>query len=206
MHRAFRLAGFAIAAVARARGTNTHGRWPWVAAVLAPPATIAAYENRDRFASSPGGVALLASLPVLFWHQTEEWVLPAGFLPWINHSLFGSEHEEFPLDRAIGFRVNVLAGWGASAAAGLSFPRHRWLSSAVLASHAANGALHLGMAVRQRRYNPGTATALLLGPIGVLGATGIVRAQPGHQALIGPAIGLALSAALPLSLRRRASE
>jgi hypothetical protein len=197
--------GLMIVGVAKARGTDTRGRWPWVAAVSAPPATVAAYANRERF-STVGGPELLASLPLLLWHQTEEWVLPAGFLSWINRSLWRSADDEFPLTPRMAFRVNVVAGWGLSALAALSFKRAPSLAGGLLASHVANGALHIGRAIAERGYNPGLATALLLGPVGAIGASGMVRDRHDHTrgALAGVLTGLMISAALPLWLRRRA--
>ena len=69
----------------------------------------------------------------------------------------------------------MVAGWGLSAIAAASFTRAPWLAGGLLASHAANGALHIGRAIAERAYNPGLATALILGPVGALGAAGIAR-------------------------------
>lgn len=198
------LGGCGIASAARAKGIDTHGRWPWVAAIAAPTVTAVSYEHRQRF-SGGGRSAIWVSLPVLLWHQTEEWVLPSGFLPWFNRSVWQSGEDEFPVTAPMAFRINVIAGWGLSAVAALTIRRAPWLASGVLASHFANGALHVGLAIEQRRYNPGLVTALILGPLGMLGAAGMMRGREfrSRGALVGIAAGLAASAALPASLRLR---
>ena len=89
------IAGGAIAAAAKVRGTDTHGRWPWLAALAAPPATVAVITGPLRSATD-AEAATWASLPLLLCHETEEWVLPSGFLSWFNRSVWGSDDDEFP--------------------------------------------------------------------------------------------------------------
>jgi hypothetical protein len=48
-------------------------------------------------------------LAALLWHQAEEWVWPGGFLPWMNREVIGSDDDELPLDRRIGFVINVVS-------------------------------------------------------------------------------------------------
>ena len=55
----------------------------------------------------------------LLWHQSEEWVWPGGFLPFINREVIGSGEDEFPLDRRVGLLVNTGVGWGTGLAAGV---------------------------------------------------------------------------------------
>jgi hypothetical protein len=80
---------------------ETHGRWPLVAAGAVVPVTAIAIERREW-----------RPLAALLWHQTEEWVWPGSFLPWINREVIGSGDDEFPIDRRLGFIINVLFGWG----------------------------------------------------------------------------------------------
>jgi hypothetical protein len=84
---------------------NTHGRWPLVGAAGLVPATAAAVTR-----------AGLRPLAALLWHQTEEWVWPGSFLPWINREVLGSDEDELPIDRRIGLIINVVFGWGLSIA------------------------------------------------------------------------------------------
>ncbi len=196
--------GLAIVAVARLRGTDTHGRWPWAAAALAPPLSVAAVRFGSRLAG-PGARPLAVALPLLLWHQTEEWVLPGGFLPWFNRSVWRSEDDEFPLTPPIALRVNVVGGWGVSVAAAATAAPAPGLAGALLASHVANAALHLGRARVERAYNPGLLTAGPLGAVGVWGVLSLAadcRARR-RGALAGVLAGLAASAALPLALGRR---
>ncbi|HEX5145641.1 MAG TPA: hypothetical protein VFV85_01355, partial [Conexibacter sp.] len=62
---------------------RTHGHWPWLAAASAPPATALALARREWLAQELRWTLWLP-LPALLWHQTEEWVWPGGFLPWMN--------------------------------------------------------------------------------------------------------------------------
>jgi hypothetical protein len=137
-------------------GLNTHGRWPLVGAAGLIPVSVAASERAE-----------LRPLAALLWHQTEEWVWPGSFLPWINREVIGSEADEFPLDRRLGFLINVAFGWGFSAAAGAGLAEPAAL---LYVSHIGNAALHLSWAIRHRRYDPGTVTsAVTLLPVAIDG-------------------------------------
>jgi len=85
---------------------ETHGRWPVVGAVALIPVSALA-------AKRPG----LRPLAALLWHQTEEWVWPGSFLPWVNREVLGSDEDEFPIDRRLAFIIDVPLGWGGSVAA-----------------------------------------------------------------------------------------
>jgi hypothetical protein len=137
-------------------GLNTHGRWPLVAAAGVLPVSAAAGQRAE-----------LRPLAALLWHQTEEWVWPGSFLPWINCEVLGSDEDEFPIDRRLGFAINVAFGWGFSAAAGAGAAAPAAL---LYASHIGNAALHLSWAIRHRRYDPGTLTSVVtLLPVAVDG-------------------------------------
>jgi hypothetical protein len=90
---------------------RTHGRWPWLAAAGAVPATLAVARSEEPL--------LWAPLPAYFWHQTEEWVWPGGFLPWVNREVLGSDDDEYPITRRLGCAINTGGGWGLAALAGL---------------------------------------------------------------------------------------
>ena len=171
-----------------------HGRWPVVAAgALGPVSALAVQEPAVR------------PLAALLWHQTEEWVWPGGFLPWMNREVIGSDDDEFPLDRRAGFMINVVFGWGFSAltAAG---PSAAAPAALLYTSHLGNVVLHVGWAIRNRRYDPGVITAILtLGPTGFVGLRALARdpevSRPALRAgVIG---GIAMSVALISGLKRR---
>src|SRR4029079_16356860 len=90
---------------------RTHGRWPWLAAEAAAPATALAVRERERLAADDAWVEWLP-LVALLWHQTEEWVWPGGFMPFANREAIGSGEDEFPLDRKVGLIVHVGLCWG----------------------------------------------------------------------------------------------
>lgn len=178
---------------------DTHGRWPWVAAVAAAPCTAAAARGGDPLA--------WAGLPALLWHQTEEWVWPGGFLPWFNREVAGGSDDEYPITRRMGFAINVGLGWGTAVAGGVLGRRAPWLTTWVMTMNAANAALHGREALAQRRYNPGLLTAsALLGPVA---AAVLVRQArdpevPRVQIGAGLALGALTSVGMFAAMRRRA--
>lgn len=176
---------------------ETHGRWPLVgAAALGPATALAINEPRVR------------PMAALLWHQTEEWVWPGGFLPWINQEVLGGD-EEFPIDRRTGFAINVLFGWGFSAA---TFAGSRGVVplTALYVSHIGNAGLHVGWAVKHRRRDPGVVTAVAtLLPVAVTGLRELAkdprvkRSEMAVGAALGAAIGAGMMPLLKLRLRRR---
>ncbi len=178
---------------------ETHGRWPVAAALGAAPATVLA-------TTRPG----LRPLAALLWHQTEEWVWPGSFLPWINRDVLGSDEDEFPIDRRLGFLINVVFGWGFSlapmAGAGAAAP-----AAVLYVSHLGNVGLHLSWAVRNRRYDPGSVTAVAtLAPVALSGLRGLAAdpdvSRRALRAGIGGGVALSLGLVPLLKWRmRRAS-
>jgi hypothetical protein len=181
-----------------------------VAATAALPATAVLAARRDDL-SRDGGDArvawlLWATLPAFFWHQTEEWVWPGGFLPWFNREVAGSDEDEFPITRASGLVINVGFGWGLALASGTLGMRAPTLGATVLASDLANAALHLGLAARRRRWNPGTLTsALVFVPLGVAGLRAIARDPRGGPRPVarGLALGAVTGVGTLAGMRRR---
>ena len=173
---------------------ETHGRWPLVAAAAVAPVTATAVRRPE-----------LRPLAALLLHQTEEWVWPGGFLPWMNREVLGSREDEFPLDPRMALVINVGFGWGTSL--GTMAGRRAAAPSAFLyVSHLGNAALHLQWALRYRRYDPGLLTALLtLAPAAVIGLRAL-HADPtvSRVALAAGAVaGAASSVALLPLLKRR---
>ncbi|HEY6891287.1 MAG TPA: HXXEE domain-containing protein [Solirubrobacter sp.] len=176
---------------------DTHGRWPQVAAAALLPVTAAAVRR-----------PALRPLAALLWHQSEEWVWPGGFLPWLNREVLGSEADEFPLDRRIGLVINVGFGWGMSLATAAG-PRAAAPATFLYVTHVGNAGLHLGWALRHRRYDPGAVTAVLaLMPVAVIGLRRLHQdpAVPRRAMAVGAIAGLAASAALVPLLKRRVAR
>jgi Protein of unknown function with HXXEE motif len=184
---------------------RTHGRWPWIAAAAAGPATAAALARRAWLAEELRWT-LWAPLPVLLWHQTEEWVWPGGFLSWFNREVIGSDEDEFPIDRRAGLLINTGVGWalnGAAIAAGVRRPA---VGASVLSLLVGNAAMHLAIAARTRRWNPGAATsAVALLPLGVAGLRALARdaRAPTAQVAAGAAAGIAGSIGMMAAMRGR---
>jgi uncharacterized protein with HXXEE motif len=182
---------------------RTHGRWPWVAAALAGPATAHAWQRREHMAG--GEWIYLLPLPALAWHQTEEWFLPGGFLPWFNREMLGSDADEFPITRRLAFGINVGVGWGGTLAAAAAGPRAPGLAAWAHAMNLGNVVVHVAAAARERRWNPGLATAAgLFAPLAAA-ALPVLARRGGGQVALGAAAGAAMSAAAFAGLRRRAS-
>jgi hypothetical protein len=182
-----------------------HGRWPLTAAALAPVAWAAAAARRSDLARHDAWVATLA-LPILLTHQGEEWVRPGGFLPFCNRRLLGSDQDTWPLSERDGFHVNVTLGWGSAVAAAVLWRRGAAPAAAVLWLEAGNALMHSSMAARERRYNPGLATAtLLMAPHALAGAVAIHRSGRLSRggASLAAAAGVAFSAGLPLAMKLR---
>lgn len=188
---------------------RTHGRWPWLAAAAAPAATALALARRGWLADELRWTLWLP-LPVLLWHQTEEWVWPGGFLPWMNREVIGAGEDEFPIDRRAGLLINGGVGWALSGAAIAAGVRRPATGATVLSMLVGNAAMHLGIAARRRRWNPGAATsAVALAPLGVAGLRALARDEraPSRQVAAGALAGVAgsvgMMGAMRLRLRRR---
>jgi hypothetical protein len=150
------------------------------------------------------------ALPILLTHQTEEWVRPGGFLPFCNRELLGSDRPDWPLTPRDGFHVNVSLGWGTAVAGALLWRRTPAAATGVLLMEVANVGMHVGMAARRRRYNPGVATAaLLMAPHVVLGGREVARSgrltARGRAVAAATAVAFAgLPALMKLRMRRAA--
>jgi hypothetical protein len=193
-----------FAAISASTYSDTHGRCPLAAAALAPHCWALAL-GRGSGRRGAGWVARLG-LPILLTHQTEEWVRPGGFLPFCNERLLRSGQPAWPLTARDGFHVNVTIGWGSAFAAACLWERTAAPAAFVLWIEAGNALMHAGMALRERRYNPGLLSAtLLMGAHASSGAlalrrTGRLSRRGGRLAA---AAGIAFSAGLPLAMKVR---
>jgi hypothetical protein len=181
-----------------------NGRWPLAAAALTGPAWAAALRERE---SRPADAWIAdVALPILLSHQTEEWVRPGGFLPFCNERLLGSERATWPLTERDGFHVNVTLGWGSAAVAAAVWSRSAAPAALVLWLEGGNALMHCGMALRERRYNPGLLTAVgLMAPHSLLGAAALRRSgrlSP-RGARLAAAAGIACSVGMPLAMKVR---
>jgi hypothetical protein len=180
-----------------------HGRWPKVAAAAAPVSSAAWYAARGRLNADARW--RWAALPVLLWHQVEEWVWPGGFMEWLNRDVLGSPSDLAPLTPARAAVVNVRLGWGMSLATSTLADRLPGIAIFTSASNAANAAMHLAWAGRHRRWDPGAVTAaVLLLPWSIMGLrkrVGPHGAPLGHQ-VVGLAAGAGGFIGLVASLRR----
>jgi hypothetical protein len=71
---------------------------------------------------------------------------------------------------------------------------------------AGNTALHAGMAVRERRYNPGVVTGVALMGVHAAASARALRRSGRlgrREAVAAFALGLAIDASLPVTMKRR---
>lgn len=165
---------------------ETHGRWPLISAAALAPVAVTSLQRPE-----------LRPLAILLAHQTEEWVWPGGFLPWINHEVFGGE-DEFPLDRRAGLIINVGLGWLLSLSV-LAGPRAAAPQAMLYTSHIGNAGLHIGWAVRNRKTDPGVFTgALGLLPLGIMGLRKLVKDPEVSRPMLGAGVaaGVAVAAGM----------
>ncbi len=97
-------------------------------------------------------------------------------------------------------------GWGTAIAAAALWRRSAVPAAVVLWMEVGNTALHAGMAIRERRYNPGVITGIgLMGVHSLMGARALHRSGRlgRREALAAFAVGLAIDAGLPVTMRRR---
>jgi hypothetical protein len=184
---------------------DTHGRWPLAAAALVAPSWIAAAAKREALERDDAWVAALG-FPILVSHQSEEWVRPGGFLPFCNERLLGSDRPTWPLSERDGFHVNVTVGWSSAVVAAIVWRRSAAPAAFVLWLEAGNAAMHAGMALRERRYNPGLLTATaLMGTHALAGAIALRRSRRlSRRAAAAAAVaGIGFSAGLPLAMKLR---
>jgi hypothetical protein len=184
---------------------DTHGRWPLAAAALVAPSWGLVLGRGERRHRDDLWVAALG-FPILVTHQTEEWVRPGGFLPFCNERLLGGGEPTWRLSERDGFHVNVTVGWSSAILAALAWRRSAAPAAFVLWIEAGNAAMHAGMALRERRYNPGLATAtLLMATHAAAGAHVLWRSRRlSRRAAAGAAVaGVAFSAGLPLAMKLR---
>ena len=93
-----------------------------------------------------------------------------------------------------------------SQAAAALWRRSALPAAVVLWMEVGNTALHTGMAVRERRYNPGLVTGIaLMGFHAAAGARALHRSGRlrRREALAAFALGLAIDAGLPVTMKRR---
>lgn len=184
---------------------RTHGRWPYLAAAAAPVATGLLVARRDELGDDLRWA--LWTLPAaLLWHQTEEWFWPGGFLPWFNREVAGSDADEFPITRGNAFVINCVVGWGLMGAAAHAGMRRPSLAATALAFNAANGAMHVTIAARERRWNPGAVTsAALFLPLGAAGLAAVARDPRGgvRPLATGLAVGLLSGVGMLSGMRAR---
>jgi hypothetical protein len=170
--------------------------------VLAPAVTALAWRESGRLRGD-GWVHWLP-VPALLWHQTEEWFLPGGFLPWFNREVLGSDDDEVPITRRLGLAINVGVGWGGTLAAAVAGPRAPGLAAWAHAMNLGNVVVHVSAASRERRWNPGLATAAALFAPLAAAALPVLARRSARQTAAGVLAGAAMSAGAFAALRRRA--
>jgi len=139
-----------------------------------------------------------AQLPVYFFHEFEEYVLPGGFLKWFNRRVMGSFRDDWPLTPLVSLWINVPIIFtafpiGGILATEIDIKYGLWMAYFSVVS--ASG--HVIFALIFRGYNPGLVVSVLLNiPIGVyaiayLSSHGLVSTTANVVSLL---IGIAIQA------------
>jgi hypothetical protein len=104
-----------------------------------------------------------------------------------------------------GFHVNVTVGWVSALAGVALWRRTPVVAAAVLWLEAGNALMHIAVAVRERRYNPGVVTvAWLMTPHAAAGGRWLARSArlSRREGVLASAAGIAF-AGLPLAMKMR---
>ncbi|MGI6217381.1 MAG: HXXEE domain-containing protein [Coriobacteriales bacterium] len=106
---------------------------------------------------------------VYLLHQTEEYLLPGGFMKFFNHKMLGSSEDAWPLTKRVSFLINVpviFLAYPVTAvlATFFGYSIGMWLMYFSII----NALSHVVMALRFREYNPGTVVSACLNiPVGL---------------------------------------
>jgi hypothetical protein len=116
-------------------------------------------------------------VPIYLLHQTEEYLIPGGFIEHFNRVLTGKATREGPLDESRAFWVNVLLVWVIFpiVAAFATYLGNLSIGIYLLYFSVANGLMHVINGIRFAAYNPGFVISLFLNVI--IGLYGIMVLQ-----------------------------
>lgn len=143
-------------------------------------------------------------VPVYMVHQFEEYVFPGGFEAKLN-KILGSSVADFPLDAGKAFWINVPLVWAALTLAAIVGPHAPIVPATLIALSIANGVLHIGVAIRQKHYNPGLIASVVLNiPLGIYTLYRVIKEGKLTALLLIVAIllGVAIHGSLPIYLGR----
>lgn len=103
-----------------------------------------------------------SALPALMLHQFEEYVLPGGFLRWLNKDVFRSESDRSPISPTTAFVINIVIGWPIYALVGYVGLKQMWFVMPLMGILFVNAWFHITLSISTSRYSPGTFTAILI--------------------------------------------
>src|SRR6185436_3174835 len=131
-------------------------------------------------------------LIAILLHMTEEFVWPGGFAEWYRHFPPGRVAKVstrfLVVVNLVFVALALLPPMLGANARGYAY----WMLVAAIA--AANGVFHLVATLRYRAYSPGLVTGVLLYvPLGVVGASYLLRAHLAAPAVIAQAAAIAVA-------------
>ncbi|MCB1058738.1 MAG: HXXEE domain-containing protein [Calditrichaeota bacterium] len=95
-------------------------------------------------------------------HQLEEYVIPGGFLSWINKDVFGSDNPKSPITPVFAFVLNVVIAWPLYAAVGYVNLEQMWFVMPAMGILFVNAWFHIALSLTHSRYSPGTFSSIML--------------------------------------------
>ncbi|MCB9357429.1 MAG: HXXEE domain-containing protein [Calditrichaeota bacterium] len=103
-----------------------------------------------------------SALPALMLHQFEEYVLPGGFLPWLNKEIFKSGAAGSPISPKLAFVINIVLGWPLYTLVGYVGLTEMWFVMPMMGILFVNAWFHIALSISTSRYSPGTFSAILV--------------------------------------------
>ena len=101
--------------------------------------------------------------PVLAIHQFEEYILPGGFIKWINRIIFKSKYIDAPINTRNSFVPNVIIAWPVAIYFSIYPYENIWITLGITLSIILSNALaHIFLSLKKRKYSPGLITSIVL--------------------------------------------
>lgn len=137
--------------------------WPKLALGMGILVSLLLYLKQDWFFRNDDWV-FWVHLPILMFHQSDEYVWPGGFKKWFNQVILKSDSEDFPLTWPLSAKINVI-GWVPVTL--MAVVGSNWDGVFIIfpfigifgSMH--NAWFHISYTVSDQ-YSPGTITSLLL--------------------------------------------
>jgi uncharacterized membrane protein YeaQ/YmgE (transglycosylase-associated protein family) len=101
--------------------------------------------------------------PVLAFHQLEEYILPGGFVKWMNSFVLKSKKKYSPINSRNSFVPNVIIAWPIFIYISIYPYENIWLTLGLTFSIIMSNAMaHIILSIKKGRYSPGLISSIIL--------------------------------------------